>query len=125
MDQYPIINRSAIVVIPPEPFLKWVNSLDSGLPRDDAPPLTLAHIQRENNIYLLPTFERAKDIEQAVVDYIKENFDYIFLNELEGWDLDGDTYPSLDYETFTKWFKVTFHAMIYDIMDKPIKREKY
>jgi hypothetical protein len=95
------------------------------VPEGNAPPLTLAQIQHHNNIYLLPTFERAKDIEKALEAYVKKNFEVIFLNELEGWDVDGETYPSLDYKKFTEWFEVIFHAMIYDIVDKPIKREKY
>ena len=44
-----VINRSAVIVMPAEPFLRWLHRADS-----TSPELTLADLRREPKIYLLP-----------------------------------------------------------------------
>ena len=44
-----VINRSAVIVMPAEPFLKWLHRADS-----TSAELTLADLRREPTIYLLP-----------------------------------------------------------------------
>ena len=44
-----VINRSAVMVMPAEPFLKWLHRADS-----TSAELTLADLRREATIYMLP-----------------------------------------------------------------------
>ena len=54
-----VINRSAVIVMPAEPFLKWLHRADS-----TSAELTLADLRREPTIYLLPPYDTE---EQALV----------------------------------------------------------
>ena len=46
-----VINRSAVIVMPREPFLKWLQRVDP-----TSGELTLADLKREPTIYLLPPY---------------------------------------------------------------------
>jgi hypothetical protein len=51
-----VINRSAVIVMPAEPFLKWLHSADS-----TSAELTLADLRREPTIYLLPPYDTEEE----------------------------------------------------------------
>ena len=47
-----LINRSAVIVMPAEPFLKWLQQADP-----TSTELTLEDLRREPTIYLLPPWD--------------------------------------------------------------------
>ena len=47
-----VINQSAVIVMPAEPFLKWLHRADS-----TSAELTLADLRRDRTIYLLPPYD--------------------------------------------------------------------
>ena len=51
-----MINRSAIVVRPAQPFLDWLHRVDP-----TSAQLTLEDLRREPTIYLLPEWETAEE----------------------------------------------------------------
>jgi hypothetical protein len=69
-------NRSAIVVVPKEPFLNWLHSID---PTSSA--ITLDDLSEEPTVYLLPECED----DEAVDKCLREAFAEIFEEELRGW----------------------------------------
>jgi hypothetical protein len=79
-----VLNRSAIVVKPKEPFLDWLHAADpSG--RD----LTLLDLVREPIIYLIPEC----DTDDDVADVLHELCEEIFEEQLAGWYADPSTWP--------------------------------
>lgn len=117
MEDYPLVYRCAIVVKPLQPFLDWLLKIESGSSQ------TLTELQQNNNIYLLPDFEQAANIEKAVEKYIKANYAGIFAHELSEWYLDPALYPKISYPTFLDWFEIATHTMIYDTVNGSIKKE--
>lgn len=70
------INRSAIVVMPGQPFLDWLHRVDP-----TSAELSLEDLRREPTIYLLPESEN----EEAVGECLKEVCAEIFEEQLNGW----------------------------------------
>jgi hypothetical protein len=85
--------------------------------------LSLEELQEDSNVYLLPDYEDAADIEKAIEKYIKSNYAKIFVHELTEWYLDPALYPKITYDAFLEWFKVSVHTMIYDTVNLPIEKE--
>src|SRR5271167_3198801 len=55
-----MLNRSAIVVKPKQPFLDWLHTAD---PTSDR--LTLADLSRESTIYLIPEYDTEVDVHES------------------------------------------------------------
>lgn len=117
MEDYPLVYRCAIVVKPLQPFLDWLNKIES----ENGQSLT--ELQQDSNIYLLPDFEQATDIEKEIDKYIKDSYAGIFTHELSEWYLDPALYPKISYPTFLEWFEITTHTMIYDTVKSSIEKE--
>jgi hypothetical protein len=77
----------------------------------------------DSNIYLLPDYESAEDITSAMENYLLENYDGLFIHELEAWNMDPKSFPTISYDSFNEWFEVRLHTMIFDTVLKPIKRQ--
>ena len=100
-----MINRSAVLVRPRQPFLDWATAHGGGLeyPSDD-----------ERTVYLLPDFED-DDGAEAVLQHF---YDIIFEEELSGWMNDPSTWPeNRNYEMFLDWFEVEQNSVVQDIVD--------
>jgi len=69
------INRSAVIVMPAQPFLDWLHRAD---PTSAA--LSLEDLRREPTIYLLPEY----NIEQEARGYLREYCSQIFEEQLDG-----------------------------------------
>ncbi len=109
---YDSIDRNAIIVKPKQPFFDWLNKIF----QDEEPIMTLD----ENNIYLI----REMDSNEQILQWIKKNFDLIFLNELNNWYTDENVWPQKrNYKMFAEWFDIEIHSMIIDLEDFPVTKE--
>ncbi len=101
------VGRSAIVVTPAQPFLDWLQSVDP-----TSMELTLADLGIEPTIYLIPECETPED----VADCLRDVFDEIFQNQLDGWYRVRETWPTnRSYEMFCRWFHYSFHSVLLDL----------
>ena len=110
------INRTAIVVMPGQPFLDWLHRADltSG-------ELSLEDLRREPKIYLLPECEN----EEAAREYLREVCGEIFEEQLNGWYRVPSSWPSRrDLDAFARWFEWSFHSMVVDLCDDPLLKEE-
>ncbi len=111
-----LINRSALVVTPKQPYADWVNGLDpqiSGMER----PLSLQEHQQEGRVYLIP--ETAVESEPA--PELSALWRSIFDNELSAWDEFGDARPTaLSLEMFHSWFSVAPQVLVFDLAEQPL-----
>jgi hypothetical protein len=111
-----LLNRSAIVVIPKQPFLDWLRGIDAANTE-----LNLDDLAAEPTIYLLPTC----DSEEAMTEYLSEVYADIFDEELNGWHTDDSVWPhDPTFEMFGLWFDYRFHSMLVDVCDEPLAEEE-
>ena len=111
------LKRTAVIVIPKQPYIDWANSLEEGgvkIGVDYTP---------EHTIYLV------EDITSYMVDtveIIKPHFEFIFEEELNSWHrLVSNWPPNRDLDTFLEWFEVEIHSLILDLHGGRLKTERY
>ena len=99
-----MLNRSALIVRPRQPYLDWAASLDdSGLVPD---------VAGEHTVYLAPGFEDGDEAAKVLGSVYAE----IFERELNAWHTDeGDWPSSRTLVMFTKWFEVEMHSVVEDL----------
>ena len=112
-----LLNRTAVIVKPKQPYIEWANSLD-----DDGVKLDPNSIP-EHTIYLI---DDKADYLPDNVEMIKPYFAAIFEEELNGWHRVESDWPSpRDLSTFLAWFEIEIHSMILDLHPGWLKRERY
>ena len=111
-----LINRSAIIVVPAQPFLDWLHQVDP-----TSSHLTLADLRREPAIYLVAECE-SKD---EALDGLRDGIRRIFEEQLDGWYRVPAAWPKeLDLHTFLRWFECSFHSMIFDLGTDRLRHER-
>ncbi len=78
---------------------------------------------QESNIYLLPDYESEPDMQHAINNFLGSNYEDIFVSELEAWNTDPALFPKISRALFNDWFSISSHTMIFDMVEKPLKRE--
>jgi hypothetical protein len=111
----PMLNRSAVIVRPKEPFCDWLRAVDY----DDAPEVTLD--QMGPTLYLVPDYEDPADADKV----LKKVCDEIFCRELEGWYTDVEVWPKdRSLKIFKQWFDVQHHEVVEDVGRGPIENDE-
>src|SRR5215469_4058826 len=111
-----VINRSAVIVMPAEPFLKWLQELDP-----TSVELTLADLRWEPTIYLLPPY----DTEEEALTHLEEVCAEIFEEQLVGWYRVPSSRPvNRNLDTFKCWFEYRFHSMLVDLCGDPLEHDE-
>ena len=107
-----MLNRSAIVVKPKQPFLDWLQTADPTSHR-----LILGDLSREPTIYLIPECDTEADVQQVLSELCEE----IFVEQLAGWYRDEETWPrDRSFEVFCRWFEFRHHSMLVDLSDESL-----
>lgn len=104
-----MINRSAVIVRPKQPYVDWATSLDDSeiKPKRDG----------EQTIYLIPEYGDDKE-SSKILELV---YDLIFEQELHGWHRREDAWPkNRSLSLFLDWFDVEFHSVIEDLYDFPL-----
>lgn len=108
---YESLNRNGIVIKGRQPLLNWVNTLYPGRPLNTF---------TEGTIYLI----REMDSNELIADWVRANFDEIFINELNNWNIDENSWPAKrSYDLFREWFEVEIHSMVLDLEEEEIEKE--
>jgi hypothetical protein len=105
------INRTAITIIPKQPYIEWANSFDDAETYDTPHATTI----------LIPD----KYDEFNYENFIKKTYTQIFGEQLESWMADPDVWPKKrDYKTFKKWFDALCSDMTWDYGDGDIEHDE-
>jgi hypothetical protein len=103
-----LINRSALLIKHKQPFIDWVNSIQND-------NWTKDHF--EPGIYLVPEFEDDLHLKQ----WIENNFDRVFCNEMNGWYTDPSLWPrERTFILFQEWFEYSYFSFVWDTDDTMI-----
>ena len=110
MDQaYPMINRSAVIVRPKQPYINWASQLDNsniGPDQNDEP-----------TIYLIPEYNN----DSSAWAILEQIYDSIFDAELHAWHTQPSDWPTnRTFAIFRDWFDVVFVCEISDLGSGPI-----
>jgi hypothetical protein len=107
-------NRSALVVIPKEPFKAWAATYNEETVE------VLHEYVNEKRIYLIEFF--CKDnIRDIIIRYCDE----IFTNELSTWNYIENEWPKdRNVDVFLEWFDVSLTNGIYDLENDDIQLEE-
>jgi len=103
------INRSAVIVMPAQPFLDWLHQADP-----TSAELTLEDLRHEPTIYLLPEY----DTEEEALGHLKRVCGEIFEEQLDGWYRVPSVWPvDRGFDAFKRWFEYDFHSVVIDFCD--------
>jgi hypothetical protein len=99
-----MLNRSAVMVRPRQPYLDWAAQVDdSGV---------LPEASDERTVYLIPEY----DDEDQAWELLEEIYPEIFENELYGWHTDEDAWPQeRSFAMFQEWFEIELNAIVEDL----------
>jgi hypothetical protein len=105
------INRIAVILIPTEACLNWVNSCD-----DDK--MTLDEIQEDPTTFLIP------DGPGEPASQVRRHFKEMFIEELNSWYTDSSLWPKdLSFKAFKNFFAIHAASMVVDLGKGEIVRE--
>ena len=111
-----LVKRSAITLKPKQPYFDWANQLDDG-PKIDA------ETDSEASIYLL---EDGSDFEFYLEALLSPHYKEIFEEELESWHRNKADWPVAgDLAMFLAWFDVEVHSMVFDLVGRALRTERY
>jgi hypothetical protein len=109
------INRTVIVVTPKKPYIDWANSFEDG-------GVKIGSNSMNNSAYLIP--EEYDELNYE--NFLKNNFNYIFEEELNAWMTDPDVWPqNRDFKTFGDWFDTLACDTVIDLSNEPIEIEEF
>jgi len=113
-NDFPLINRSAIVVKPTGEFVAWLKATPG-----DPLERTLEDIQEDSSVYLLP------DGLEDLKGWLKRNYMPILEQELFNWCTEDSLWSKdRSFTTFLRLFTVSVHSMVYDLGEGPIEPEQ-
>ena len=105
-----MLNRSALIVRPLQPYIDWAKALDdSGLFPD---------FDGDQTVYLIP--EVLSDQDENTI--LKVIFSDVFERELFEWHTDvADWAKKRTFAIFKKWFKIEIHTVVEDLCVDPFE----
>ena len=107
-----MLNRSAIVVTPKQPFLDWLHGADP-----TSHDLTLNELAHEPAIYLIPECEAPANVDEVLRRVCEKIFD----EQLAGWYNDETTWPrDRGLLVFRQSFSLQHHSVLIDLCDDPL-----
>jgi hypothetical protein len=109
------INRSAVIVMPAQPFLDWLHRAD-----ETSGEVSLAELRQDPTIYLLPEY----DSEEETGRHLRKFCCEIFEEQLDGWYRVPSAWPSdRSFRVFKQWFDFHFHSVLFDLCPGPVIKE--
>lgn len=104
-----MINRSAVIVRPKQPYMNWASQLDTSniTPNQNDEP----------TIYLIPEYND----DSSAWAILEQIYNSIFEAELHAWHTRTADWPAnRTFETFRDWFDIVFVSEIADLSSGPI-----
>ena len=112
-----MINRTAVVIKPRQPFLDWLNNTPE---LNLSAPVTMDELLEDCDTILLPETYSLQDA-LDLLDPLKPD---LFAVQLDEWLRDPSAWPQeRSAEAFDQWFALEVHSMVLDLVEEPILRE--
>jgi len=105
-----MLNRTAIILIPKQPYADWANSIDDG------PRFEISEANDNLTVFLGPDLDTVEEIDA----FVTKHFQLFFGHWLFGWSTDPAQWPQRrTRRMFRDWFEVRIHTMVEDVVDAP------
>jgi hypothetical protein len=112
-----VVNRTAVSIVGADPYVAWTRSRDADFNKNQ---LTVARTKAYGTTFLLPEV----DAEEDLLEWVEENFAWIFEFQLAAWTEDDSTWPAVrDLTTFKQWFRIDIHSTVVDVGEDDIEGE--
>lgn len=112
-----VLNRTAITISGAEPYVEWTRQRDADF---NSGTVTVARTRPYGSAFLLPEFE----LEEDLLEWIEENFAWLFEFQLSAWTEDESAWPQgRDLATFRRWFRIDIQNVVVDMSDDDIEGE--
>ncbi len=112
-----LLNRTAVTIIPRQPYIDWANSIDDNWPKYD--------LDEPDNEYTVYLIDETGD-NTAARRIVQRHCAFIFEYELAAWCVDEDTWPpKRDWRTFKQWFEVQINSMVIDLGKRLLLIEEF
>lgn len=103
-----LLNRSALMLQPRQPYLDWINALPGDVSELEQ-PLAAGELDAEGRVYLVDEFE------QGDGDLLASHWKQLLENELSAWDEFADHWPEpLNQSLLTQWFEIKPLPLAFD-----------
>jgi hypothetical protein len=113
-----VLNLTAITLVGAQPYIDWTRSRDADFNKGS---LTVARTRSYGSAFLLPEFE----LEEDLLEWVEENFDWLFESQLSAWTEDESAWPSdRNLKTFRAWFRIDIHNVVVDVADDESEGEE-
>ncbi len=113
-----MLNRSALIIRYKQPFVDWINSVETGL--ENARTLTINDLNEENNVYLIEVEDQ-----EELEEWLDLHHEDLFEDELYSWYTDSSLWPedrSLDQ--FVTWCAFDLYTMVFDTGSSPLEDDE-
>lgn len=103
-----MVNRSAVIVKPRQPYLKWTRQTDAeGLAES-----VFETFDEDPSVYLLPGYEDPVSQQRVLERFLP----LLFEGLLKDWSLEEATWPKdRTFERFCEWFEVQMSSVVDDL----------
>ncbi len=110
-----LVNRSAVLVRPREPFLRWAKQDDT----TGIAETVFEDLRKVPTTYLIPGDEDVLDAR----DLIMASWPAVFEAMLEGWVVVPEMWPpNRTWKMFEEWFEIEVSECVYDLVEgEPIE----
>ena len=116
MQDYPSLNRTALIVKPLKPYWDWANNIDDGVPKEQK---NFSKTEMDTTVYLIPDLDPAE-----INDHIEAVFPEIFEDELEAWWTEEKDWPkNRTFAMFKEWFEISIAPLVYDTVEEDLVKE--
>lgn len=113
-----VVNRTAVTLVGTQLYVDWTRSRDADFARG---AVTVARTRTYGACVLLPEF----DLEEDVLEWVEENWEWLFDYELAAWTADESAWPNdRSLSLFRDWFRVDIHNTVIDVGDDDIEGEE-
>jgi hypothetical protein len=113
------INRSAVILLPKQPFLDWIERVDP-VPTGT----TLEELRKDQNVFLVSSDK--VPFPSDVRMWVNQRWRILFEHSLNEWFTDETMWPkSRTRKMFHEWFDIEFHSMVWDMEDEPLAYEEW
>lgn len=112
-----MINRTAVVIKPRQPFLEWINNTPQ---LNLSSPVTMEELLEDCDTILLPDTDSLEEAHE-LLEPLKPD---LFSVQLDGWLRDPSAWPQdRSAAVFDQWFALEVHSMVLDLVEEPILRD--
>jgi hypothetical protein len=109
-----VVNRTAVTILGAQPYVDWTLSRDADFAKGQ---IMVARTKPFGTAYLLPEF----DAEEDLLEWVEENFSWIFEFQLSAWTEDETAWPpDRTLTMFREWFRIDIHSVVVDASDEDI-----